>query len=57
MCYLHVIIAVIYINYTSHILFTLSFICIIIEDKSSFNWKFLFFLFSHKDLKIFIKSF
>ncbi len=57
MCYLHVIIAVIYINYTSHILFTLSFICIIIEDKSSFNWKFLFFLFSYKDLKIFIKSF
>ncbi len=57
MCYLHVIIAVIYINYTLHILFTMSFIHIIIEDKSLFNQKFLFFLFSHRDLKIFIKSF
>ncbi len=57
MCYLHVIIAVIYINYTLHILFIMSFIHIIIEDESSFNQKFLFFLFSYKDLKIFIKSF
>ncbi len=57
MYYLHIIIAVIYINYTSHILFIMSSICIIIEDESLFDWKFLFFLFSHKDLKIFIKSF
>ncbi len=57
MHYLHVIIAVIYINYTSHILSTMSFIHIIIEDESSFNWKFLFFLFSYRDLKIFIESF
>ncbi len=57
MCYLHVIIAVIYINYTSHILFTVSSIYIIIEDESSFNQKFLFFLFSYRDLKIFIESF
>ncbi len=57
MHYLHVIIAVIYINYTLHILSTMSFIRIIIEDESSFNRKFLFFLFSYKDLKIFIKSF
>ncbi len=57
MCYLHVIIAVIYINYTSHILFIMSSIHIIIEDESSFNRKFLFFLFSYKDLKIFIESF
>ncbi len=57
MCYLHVIIAVIYINYTSHILSTVSSIYIIIEDESSFNQKFLFFLFSYRDLKIFIESF
>ena len=57
MRYLHVIIAVIYIKFTSYILFIMSFIHIIIEDESSFNWKFLFFLFSHKDLKIFIESF
>ncbi len=57
MYYLHVIIAVIYINYIIHILSIMLFICIIIEDKSFFNWKFLFFSFSYKDLKIFIKSF
>ncbi len=49
--------AVIYINYTSHILFIMSFTCIIIKDESLFNQKFLFFLFSHEDLKIFIESF
>ncbi len=57
MCYLHIIITVIYINYTSHILFTLSFICIIIEDEFLFDQKFFFFLFSRKNLKIFIESF
>jgi len=57
MHYLHVIIAVIYINYTSHILFIMSSIRIIIKDESSFDRKFLFFLFSYKDLKIFIESF
>ncbi len=57
LCYLHVIIAVIYINYIIYILFTMSFIYIIIKDKSLFNWKFLFFLFSYKDLKISIESF
>jgi len=57
MCYLHIIIAVIYINYTSYILFIMSSIRIIIEDESLFNQKFLFFLFSYKDLKSFIKSF
>ena len=57
MHYLHMIDAVIYVNYTSYILFIMSFTCIIIEDESSFDWKFLFFLFFHKDLKIFIESF
>ncbi len=57
MRYLHIIIAVIHINYTSHILSIMSSIRIIIEDESSFDRKFLFFLFSHRDLKIFIESF
>ncbi len=50
----HMIDAVIYVNYISHIM---SFTRIIIEDESSFDWKFFFFLFSYKDLKIFIESF
>ncbi len=57
MHYSHTIDAVIYVNYTLHILFIMSSTRIIIEDESSFNQKFLFFLFSHEDLKIFIKSF
>ncbi len=57
MHHLHMIDAVIYINYTSYILFIMSFTCIIIEDESSFNQKFFFFLFFHRDLKIFIESF
>ncbi len=54
MHHLHMIDAVIYVDYTSHIMSSTR---IIIEDESSFDRKFLFFLFSHKDLKIFIKSF
>ncbi len=46
-----------YVNYTSHILFIMSSTRIIIEDESSFNQKFLFFLFFYEDLKIFIESF
>ncbi len=57
MHHLHIIDAVIYINYTSHILFIMSSTCIIIEDELLFNQKFLFFLFIYKDLKIFIESF
>ncbi len=50
----HIINAIIYVNYASHIM---SFTRIIIEDESSFNRKFLFFLFFYEDLKIFIESF
>ncbi len=50
----HTIDAVIYVNYTSHIMSSTR---IIIEDESLFDRKFLFFLFSHEGLKVFIESF
>ena len=53
----HVIDVTVYILYTQVYFSYDVILCILSECKSSLKWKFLFFFFSYKNLKIFIESF